>query len=143
MPDDIHDQMRAALAFERNQCSTIVEEARKRAEGNRSALAALDEVAAAIEQRRLFVGHEYKRGTVGGANDRYRLVRGLGCTCCPHPECICESTCEHRCPVHAPIEIATLEAEVERLKKTVRDFLVAGGMNVDGLLDEVRTKGAA
>jgi len=108
---DPHAATRAIMAFERRCNLQLVEAALEANHAAPPIVAALHELRASIEERGLAVGMQFKGGTIGSEHDRYKFgdARRLGCTCCPHIECICEEGCEPRCSYHAPLIIAELE----------------------------------
>ena len=68
-------------------------------------------------------GQEWKQGRVGSEHDRHAVRRHLGCNCCPHSECICDESCEDRCPYHAPLRIKELREELSGVQLSIRKLV--------------------
>jgi hypothetical protein len=126
-PTDSYDDVRTMLAFERRCVQLLIEEA-LRANKVPAATAALEELAAAVHQRSLAVGREYKGGEIGGKFDRHAAARAFGCSCCPHTECICDESCENRCAYHAPLVISAMSAELREVLAHLRALFKAAGL---------------
>jgi hypothetical protein len=130
MTRSIYEDVRTMLAFERRSIGLLIEEALRTTDGQPAAAAALEELAAAVHQRALAVGCDYKGGQIGGKFDRYAAARRFGCSCCPHSECICEETCEERCGYHAPLVISGLRAQLREVGANLRSLLKAAGLDL-------------
>lgn len=133
-PGDGYEEVRAALAFERHGILLLLEQALRANKDERPATAALEELAAAVRQRALAVGRDYKGGQIGGKFDRHAAARTLGCSCCPHSECICEESCEARCAYHAPLMISGLRAQLREVGAHLRSLLKAAGLAIGDVL---------
>jgi hypothetical protein len=133
-PTDSYDDVRTMLAFERRCIQLLIEEALRANKATPAATAALEELAGAVHQRSVAIGRDYKGGQIGGQYDRHAAARGLGCSCCPHSECICEEGCEERCAYHAPLIVSGLRAQLREVGAHLRSLLKAAGLAIGDVL---------